>query len=60
MNETRSFKKGLQVISSLEIKSLNTGYVKCLAVNSIGEDSAVNAYYVTGWSTHNYKRKIYC
>ncbi|XP_063923158.1 vascular endothelial growth factor receptor 1-like isoform X3 [Zophobas morio] len=47
MNETRSFKKGLQVISSLEIKSLNTGYVKCLAVNSIGEDSAVNAYYVT-------------
>jgi FMS-like tyrosine kinase 1 len=47
INESSSATNGLQIISRVSIKSLNTGLVKCLARNSIGEDSLVQTLYVT-------------
>ncbi|XP_008191844.1 vascular endothelial growth factor receptor 1 isoform X1 [Tribolium castaneum] len=47
INETSAQRRGLQIVSRVRIKSLNTGFIKCLARNSLGGDEMTKAYYVT-------------
>lgn len=47
VNETRWERKGLSKISYLGLKSIKSGYVKCFAQNSIGEDEVTKTLYVT-------------
>lgn len=45
--------KGLQHTSYLTITAKKSGYIRCYANNSLGEDSAMSPYFVTGTSLSN-------